>query len=122
MKNALLSIALTLCFIMLFAESANACAILKTGDPKVGSTVRSVDISSVNLEFTSKVFADKSTITVADETGKTVSTGSVHSNGSNDHSITIDVSTLSPGKYKVSWEVFCECGQLTPGDYKFTVK
>lgn len=107
--------------IILFTTPALACPLLESATPKVGSEV-SGDIGSVSLEFSSKIYPEKSTVSVTDGKGNAVNTGAPYGQAGNDRFIATHVKPLSPGKYKVKWNVFCDCGNLNPGDFKFTVK
>ena len=106
--------------IIFFAVPAQACVLLEHGNPKVGSEVSNV--TKVELEFSGKIYPEKSTVVVTDQDGKQVSTGKAYGKSGDENFIATNVTPLAPGKYKVTWGVFCDCGMLNPGDYKFTVK
>lgn len=100
------------------AQAASACAMLDHADPRVGSVTDS-SISRVSLTFTGKIFPEKSTLEVRDEAGEIMSTGKP---SGSDTVLAVAVKPLHPGKYKVRWNTFCDCGSFAPGSYPFTVK
>lgn len=101
--------------------SAFACPMLEHASPKVGSTV-SGDIGSVSITFSSAIFPKSSMLDVTDMQGNKMNIGTPYGKAEDDTVIATRLKQLAPGKYKVSWNVMCGCGSLTPGDYKFTVK
>jgi methionine-rich copper-binding protein CopC len=106
---------------MVLSVEAAACGMVQAADPKVGSLV-TTDIKRVSLQFSEKVYPEKSTIDVLDMAGNKVNKGLVFGDKKDDSRISTYVTNLVPGKYKVSWNVFCECGSLMPGSYKFIVQ
>lgn len=111
---------LLLLSIVFLADNACACPILEKAYPRVGSVVEKSP-GYVALTFSSTVFPESSTVDVTDAKGNKVSTGKPYGKGG-DNAVFSKIQPLSPGKYTVSWNVFCDCGSLTPGTYKFTVK
>ena len=92
--------------------------MLEKGDPKVGSTVSGA--SAVTLTFSGVIFPDKSLLGVTDPDGHVVSVGKPYGDKK---TIAVKLkSPLAPGKYKVTWNVLCDCGSMNPGDYRFTVR
>jgi methionine-rich copper-binding protein CopC len=114
-------ILLCLCAVVFYAGVAAACPVLEHADPKVGSVVAQAP-DQVTITFSSTIYPDKSTLEVADAGGATVSIGKAYGTPGSDTVITTKLRpSLPPGKYTVRWNVLCDCGSLTPGDYKFTV-
>lgn len=103
-----------------FAASANACGVLKSASPRVGSTVSAVN--DIILNFSDAVDAGKSTITVTDSSGHVVSEGKTFSAG--DAAIlTTKTKNLPPGQYKVQWSAYWpDCDSQSDGDFPFTVQ
>ncbi len=103
------------------ARVACACPVLDHADPKVGSVVTSAP-DHVTVTFSSTIYPEKSTLRVNDMKGMQVSEGEAYGETGSDTVISTKLKpSLPPGKYKVSWNVLCDCGSLTPGDYKFTI-
>ncbi len=104
-----------LCF---FAANALACPMLESASPKVGSELDAPP-DHVEVHFTSTIFPEKSTLIVQDAAGKEVETGKPYGS---ELVIAARLKPLPAGTYKVTWNVLCDCGSLTPGHYKFTVR
>lgn len=104
--------------LLLLPGIAFACPILDHADPRVGSTVESAD--HVTLYFSGKVDGAKSTIRVADAAGHDRAKGAAYNIDENTYATA--TAPLAPGKYKVTWNADCGCGQPMPGTYRFTVK
>ena len=111
---------LGLLIMLLFNSSAIACPVITEAYPKVGSEGPAPKY--VSLEFTGKIYPEKSMVAVTDASGATVSTGAPYGKAEDDKFIATKVADLKPGKYKVKWNVLCDCGTMNPGDYKFTVE
>jgi methionine-rich copper-binding protein CopC len=112
--------ALTVILFLLNAAPALACPILDHAEPRVGSTVAAPP-TEVKLFFTGEAKPATSSIQVTDAAGKDYVTGSL-SHAGNTTSLAAKLSSLAPGKYKVTWSADCGCGENMPGSYKFTVK
>jgi methionine-rich copper-binding protein CopC len=104
---------------LLASAPAFACPVLEKGDPRVGSE-NGGSVAQVTLSFSGRVFPSKSEVAVTDARGARVDKGRPFGG---DKTVAVKLKeTLPPGKYKVAWNVFCDCGTFTPGDYSFEVK
>jgi methionine-rich copper-binding protein CopC len=63
-----------------------------------------------------------SSLAVVDSSGKKVDRGDVRVNSSDPTLLEVSVLALSPGTYRVIWQVVSRDGHRTTGDHTFTVK
>ncbi|HLX30009.1 MAG TPA: copper homeostasis periplasmic binding protein CopC [Casimicrobiaceae bacterium] len=104
-----------------FAEPAAAHAFLDHALPAVGSTVHASP-HDVRLWFTEQLEPAFSHVRVLDASGKEVDAGDSHVDPSDAAILTVTLSTLSPGTYKVVWRVVSVDTHVTEGDFTFDVK
>ncbi|HEX8950058.1 MAG TPA: copper resistance CopC family protein [Dissulfurispiraceae bacterium] len=117
-----------LLFIALFAllifisrtGNANGHAFPDHSDPKVGSTVSGA--ARVRIWFDGDLEPAFSTISVVDANGKKVDKGDSRVDASDATLLEVSLPPLSPGTYRVIWNVIARDGHKTEGDYSFTVK
>lgn len=115
------SLAIAVAILLLAASPALACPMLETASPKVGSTVDG-SLKTVTVVFTSTIYPQSSTLDVVNEAGEKMNTGKPFGVFGTTTGIVTRLHPLKPGRYTVSWNVLCDCGSMTPGDYKFTVE
>ncbi|MBL0319255.1 MAG: copper resistance protein CopC [Alphaproteobacteria bacterium] len=111
---------LSIVFCVGIAQGSWACPMLEKANPKVGSVVE-ISPEVVEIKFSTKIFPDSSTLDVFDPTGHKVNVGKPYGKEGDDTMILTKVNIHTPGRYKVQWNVFCDCGAMTPGEYKFDV-
>ena len=101
-------------------SSADAHAFLERADPRVGSTVRSAP-DKVRLWFTQRLEPAYSRAEVVDAAGQRVDLGEAALDLDERTLLTIAVSPLPPGRYRVRWRVLSVDTHVTEGDFRFTV-
>ena len=106
---------------MLLASSpAFAHAFLSNSSPPVGSKVP-VPPKAVIIDFTEGVEPAFSAIVVQDAQGRRVDKGSPHLVAGNQTRLAVDLPTLAPGEYKVTWHATSVDTHKTEGSFHFTV-
>ncbi|MBV8836619.1 MAG: copper resistance protein CopC [Alphaproteobacteria bacterium] len=98
---------------------ADAHAMLDKASPAVGSTVASAP-RAVSLTFTEKVEGAFSTIRVENASGARVDTGKAQVEGGR-NVLRVNLKSLEPGTYKVTWKVLSVDTHRTEGSFTFTV-
>ena len=99
---------------------AQAHAFLDHADPKVGSTIKGSP-SVVKIWFTEELEPAFSKIQVFDSTGKEVDAKDVKVDSSNKALMTVSVSNLPAGTYKVKWSAVAVDTHHTTGGFSFQV-
>jgi len=110
-----LSIALGLCRV------ASAHAFLDHAEPRVGSKI-SASPTEIKIWFTQELEPAFSSIKVFDSGGNEVDKKDTHQDDKDKKLLKVSVATLSPGEYKVVWQVVSVDTHRTNGDFKFQVK
>jgi len=106
-------------FIIFTASPAFAHAFLLSAIPRVGSVIPTAP-TEVVLTFTQGIEPDFSKIEVQDATGASVTAGPPHTEG--DPAIfAVPLKKLSPGAYKVIWQVTSVDTHKTQGKFTFSV-
>jgi methionine-rich copper-binding protein CopC len=107
-------------YLLLTGGQVQACPMLESAEPKVGSTVQG-SVEKVSITFSTNILSKGSTLNVADMQDNTMNAGEAQS-GANGAILIATVKPLQPGKYKVSWNVQCtHCEKPITGSYQFTV-
>jgi len=109
-----------LAVLLLAAPAAFAHAFLKNSSPPVGSDVP-VSPKAVIIDFTEGVEPAFSTIEVQNTQGKRVDDGHPHLVNDNQTRLTVNLPTLPPGTYKVTWHATSVDTLKTEGTFHFTV-
>jgi methionine-rich copper-binding protein CopC len=104
----------------LLSSQASAHAFVKTASPAAGSVV-SQPPGQVVIDFTEDVEPAFSSIIVQDASGARVDDAKVHLVGGRTH-LAVDMKSLLPGKYIVTWRATATDTHKTNGIYDFTVK
>jgi methionine-rich copper-binding protein CopC len=112
-------IAASIALLFALSGSAFAHAHLDHASPKVGSTVSPAPHEIV-LWFTEKLEAAFSTIEVRNEQGAAVQAGKANVTGDRTQ-LRVSLKALSPGTYKVIWQVLSVDTHRTQGDFSFRV-
>jgi methionine-rich copper-binding protein CopC len=97
---------------------AAAHAFLDRADPKVGSVVYQAP-HEVALTFTQKLEGSFSSLEVTDAAGRRVDEGTPSVRG---NVMRVPVKTLSPGVYRVKWQVLSVDAHRTEGGFTFEVR
>ncbi|MGC6386628.1 copper homeostasis periplasmic binding protein CopC [Ewingella sp. S1.OA.A_B6] len=106
----------------LISQQAFAHAHLKTETPAADTTLKTAP-TELSLGFSEGIEPNFSQVTITGPDKKTVSTGALAlAANDNTQAIVPLTSTLSVGKYNVSWHVVSVDGHKTEGQYSFTVK
>jgi copper resistance protein C len=90
-------------------------------DPKVGSTI-SIAPTRVRIWFDSALEPVFSTIMVHNADGRMVDKGDGHVDSSDPTLLEISLPPLTPGTYRVIWNVVARDTHRTMGNYVFTIK
>jgi hypothetical protein len=107
-----------LAWVVLAAPPALAHAIIVEATPAVGAVLHAGTID-VRLRFNSRIDHRRSRLTVLDAIGKE-SAVKLDDNTPADI-IAAHLSGLSPGDYRLRWQVLALDGHITRGDIPFTV-
>ena len=113
-------IALTLSLFVAGASLAGAHAFLDHADPKVGSTVNGSP-TMVKIWFTQEPQEALSKIEVFDAKGREVDKKNVKVDSTDKTLMSVSVSSLPAGTYKVMWNAVCPLGHHTTGSFTFEV-
>lgn len=90
-------------------------------EPKVGATVNSSP-AQVRIWFSGALEPAFCTIVVQDANGRKVDKGDGHVAPSDVTLLEVGLPPLSPGVYRVFWNVVARDGHRTVGDYSFVVQ
>ncbi len=107
-----------LAWVALAAPPTLAHAIIVEAAPEVGAVLHAGTIE-VRLRFNSRIDHRRSRLTVLDAVGKET-TVKLDDNAPADV-ITAHIMGLSPGEYRLRWQVLALDGHITRGDIPFTV-
>jgi methionine-rich copper-binding protein CopC len=108
-------------FALCLCGVASGHAFLDKAEPRVGSKI-SASPGEVKIWFTQELEPAFSSIKVMDENGKEVDKKDTHQDDKDKKLLKVSVSSLSPGGYKVVWQVVSVDTHRTKGDFKFTIK
>ncbi len=112
---------LFLAFLCSLPELSLGHAFPDHAEPKVGSAISAVP-SRVRIWFDSNLEPAFSSIIVQDANGKKVDKEDGRVNPSDATLLEASLPTLSPGTYRVLWDVVARDGHRTNGDYTFVIK
>jgi copper resistance protein C len=105
-------------WVVLAVSPALAHAIIVEAAPAVGAVFHA-GVVDVRLRFNSRIDHHRSRLTVLNAFGK--ETAVQLDDGTPAEIITAKVSGLSPGEYRLRWQVLALDGHITRGDIPFTV-
>jgi methionine-rich copper-binding protein CopC len=114
-------IAWCLCAALVFATARElrAHAILVETSPKSGATVNGPDLP-VRLKFNVRIDGERSRITLVPAGGASKQL-TLDKQASPDV-LTTKATALTPGKYKLQWQVLAADGHISRGEIPFTVQ
>ncbi|MCE0521610.1 MAG: copper resistance protein CopC [Methylacidiphilales bacterium] len=107
-------------FTLVGLSLAQAHAFLDHADPRVGNTVKGSP-SAVKIWFTEELEGAFSKIQVFDATGKEVDRKNSQVDSANKSLMSVSVSSLPPGTYKVVWNAVAVDTHHTTGTFTFAV-
>jgi methionine-rich copper-binding protein CopC len=107
--------------VVLHAGDTWAHAFPERSEPRVGATVRTAP-TQVQIWFDGDLEPAFSRLAVTDGRGARVDRGDSQVDPQNRRVLRVDLPTIPPGTYKVSWSVLAVDGHRTEGDYTFTLK
>ncbi len=90
-------------------------------EPRVGSTIEGSP-AFVRIWFDGALESAFTTIMVKDSSGGNVDRGDGRVNPSDPTLLEAELPQLSPGTYRVIWDVLARDGHRTKGDYTFKIK
>jgi len=100
------------------AAPANAHAIVIGSTPKAGAVISAAPFE-ITIRFNSRIDAARSTLVVLD--ADRASTGIALTAGTTPDLLTAQGPALTPGRYRLRWQVLALDGHITRGDIAFTV-
>jgi methionine-rich copper-binding protein CopC len=103
---------------LLFAASAGAHAVLLESNPSLKSTVSGPDLP-VKLRFNVRIDASRSRLTLVAPDGS-MQTLDISQPVSPD-TLLAQAKGLTPGEYRLRWQVLASDGHITRGEIPFTV-
>jgi methionine-rich copper-binding protein CopC len=103
----------------LMAHSAMAHAILLESSPSINSTVAGPDIP-INLRFNVRIDSTRSRLTLVKPDGSTQSLA-ITKDGTADAALASQAQGLTPGEYRIRWQVLASDGHITRGEIPFQV-
>jgi methionine-rich copper-binding protein CopC len=111
-----------LCVAIVFAvrSTAFAHAILVNSTPKANETISGPAVT-LALTFNSKVDQARSTL-IVEKSDHSSSKVPINVDRSSPEKLTGTVSSLTPGAYKLHWQVLAVDGHITRGQFSFQVK
>jgi methionine-rich copper-binding protein CopC len=101
--------------------AASAHAFLDHAVPAVGATVPTAP-RQVQMFFTQQLEAAFSGAAIADAGGKTIATGAATVDPRNPMALVLNLPSLSPGRYRVSWHVVSVDTHRTEGSFSFEIR
>jgi methionine-rich copper-binding protein CopC len=113
--------ALTFCVvaaIFLLVQAAEAHAVLLESNPALKGQVAGPDVP-IQLRFNVRIDANRSRLTLVRPDGS-VQTLELNKPASA-NTLTSQAKSLSPGEYRLRWQVLASDGHLTRGEIPFTV-
>jgi methionine-rich copper-binding protein CopC len=105
---------------MACASRVEAHAFLDHAEPGVGSVVQASP-SLIKIWFTRRVKPDETTITLFDVAGHEIKVGEVRVDPDDPTLLSVTVSSLAAGTYKVVWKAVCIDSHVTHGSFTFEV-
>lgn len=113
------------CFLLVLAnflpQYVLAHAFPDHSEPRVGSTVQGSP-ARVSIWFDGALESAFTTIRVEDINGRQMDKGNGGVNEAEPTLLEVELPQLSPGTYRVIWDVLARDGHRTKGDYTFTIK
>jgi methionine-rich copper-binding protein CopC len=113
----ILAFAATVLLTLAATTTAYAHAFLDHAEPRVGSTISTAP-KEVVLSFTQNLEPAFSSVEVSDANGARVDQGKPKINAS---TMRIGIKSLSPGTYRVRWQVLSVDTHTTEGNFTFQV-
>ncbi len=118
-ERFLLPVALcVLTAVFVLARTASAHAVLLESDPGLKAQVAGPDVA-VKLRFNVRIDANRSRLTLLRPDGSAQSLGIAKPAAAD--VLTSQAKGLSPGEYRLRWQVLASDGHLTRGEIPFTV-
>jgi methionine-rich copper-binding protein CopC len=117
----LLIITLAALALLAGGHAADAHALLRHAEPPVGATVKAAP-AELLLIFSEAVEPRFSSVSVTDQQGSRVDTGTLRADPADATHLLAGVKTLAPGIYKVNWHVTSVDTHKTEGKYQFTIQ
>ena len=105
----------------LLAPSVWAHAFPTRSDPKVGSEIGEAP-PSIRIWFDGDLEPAFSGMRLFDSEGREVDHGGAGVDEKDPALLTLPVSKIGPGKYRVQWEAVAKDGHRTEGDFTFKIK
>jgi len=102
------------------SPSAEAHAVLLDAIPKPGTAVPGPDVE-VRLHYNARIDHARSSLTLFAPDGREVSVTAATTDVPVD-AMTAKLRGLSPGKYRLRWQVLAVDGHITRGDVEFEVR
>jgi methionine-rich copper-binding protein CopC len=111
-----------ICLMLLLNGAAtgitHAHAFMDHADPPVGSKVKH-NPQEVRIWFTEPVEPTNSSIKVFGPTGKQIDKRDLHADANNKALLHLSLPSLTPGTYKIIWQVVSVDTHATKGDFTF---
>ncbi len=121
-KNRIANVLILLFAVVLFPPRLSYGHVFPHhSDPKAGSTVTTAP-AVVRIWFDGDLEPAFSKIAIEDANGKKVDKGDTQVDPADPKLLHVGTSSLSPGKYRVAWDVVSRDGHRTNGDFSFTIK
>jgi len=114
------SSALATALLLAWTGSALAHAFPTTTNPPAGSTLKTAP-SQVVINFTEEIEPHFSTLEVVNSAGTRVDKNDAHLGPQGAKQFVVDLSSLTPGTYKVIWHATSVDTHKTQGSFDFTV-
>ncbi|MBI3804898.1 MAG: copper resistance protein CopC [Nitrospirae bacterium] len=108
-------------FLLFWGSSVWAHAFPMRSEPRVGSEVKQSP-AQVKIWFDGDIEPAFSSLKVTGPDGKEVDAKDAKVDEKEHNVLIVSVPPLSPGKYRVNWEVVAIDTHRTEGDFTFTVK
>ena len=96
-------------------------ALFNHSEPRVGATISSCP-KEVRIWFDSPLEPSSSKVRVKNQAGERVDSLDGHVDSSDDTILEVNLPCLSPGTYRVFWEVVSSDGHGTNGSFAFTIE
>jgi len=116
--KAVIKLLLTACTLLLLVQRGWTHAFVDHAEPAAGSQIQAAP-TQVKIWFTEKLEPALSKIQVFDSSGLEVDKRDVKIDQSNAALLTVSLSKLKPGKYKVVWRVVSVDTHVTTGNFTF---
>ncbi len=118
--KAVTKLLLIACTLLLLIQGSWAHAFVDHADPAVGSQIHGAP-TQVKISFTEKLEPAMSKIQVFDTSGGEVDKRDVKLDQSNAALLTVSLSELKAGKYKVVWRAVSVDTHVTTGSFTFEI-